>query len=367
MLKSLRGKLMIIIGVFVLILITSSLFLLYNQSKNILKENINESAIRQVNNNAKIISNWLAGIEAQISNLSKTESVKKMEWEFQEEMLSDIADSHEYIQGLYVADINGDYQITSGEGGNISDRPYFQKAMKSGGNIYSSPIISKATGDQIVVIGSTIVRENETVGFIATTINLEYLQDLIKDMKIAGHGNGWLIDNEKRTIAHPTTEYLGDKSILEAGNQEFNNIANKMVRGESGISNYELENTKKMMAYAPIEVTGWSVAIGAETQEILSPLNVIRQSSLLIGVISILVGLGIAYFIANYIAKPIKAVTDIITKISNFNLEDNNSHKFTKYLDRNDEIGRITNSVTKMQSNFIKIIKITKPNFRKTT
>jgi len=173
MLKSLRGKLMIIIGVFVLILITSSLFLLYNQSKNILKENINESAIRQVNNNAKIISNWLAGIEAQISNLSKTETIKSMNWQIQKNMLSDIEESHEYIQGLYVADINGDYQITTGEGGNISDRPYFKKAMERGGNVYSSPIISKATGDQIVVIGSTIKKKNKNIGFIDKTINIK--------------------------------------------------------------------------------------------------------------------------------------------------------------------------------------------------
>lgn len=353
MLNSIKGKMMIIIGILVVVLIAGSSFWLYNQSKNILEDTIINSAELQAKENSRIISNWLQGLKNQFYDLSNMASIKNMDWEVQREDLTQIAEKHEAIKAIYVADTNGDYNITSGSAGNIADRPYFQKAMQTGDTVISEPIISKASNEQVIAVGSPIFKDNKRVGFVGSTIDLNYLQTLVADMKIMGYGNGWIIDSERRTLAHPTDKFLGDKSILEEGNQQLRDIAQKMAGGEEGTSFYTLNDTNKMLAYAPIELAGWSVAMGADINNVLSPLDAIRNSSLLIGLVAVLIGLAIAYFIAMYIAKPIYAATQQAELIADGNL---NTKMDNKIMKRNDELGTLAQAISKMTANLKNII-----------
>ena len=353
MLNSIKGKMMLIIGVLIVVLIAGSSFWLYTQSKNILENTIINSAELQAKENSKIITNWLQGLKNQFYNISNMASIKNMNWTVQKEGLTQIAEKHEAIKAIYVADINGDYDITAGSSGNIADRAYFQKAMQTGETVISSPIISKASNEQIIVVGSPIYKDNEKVGFVGSTIDLNYLQTLVADMKIMGYGNGWIIDSQRRTLAHPTDKFLGDRSILEVGNQQLRDIAQKMAAGEEGTSFYSLNGTEKMLAYAPIELAGWSVAMGADINDVLSPLDAIRNSSLLIGLIAVIIGLAIAYFIARYIAKPIYAATQQAELIAEGNL---NKEMDDKIKERNDELGTLAQAISKMTANLKSVI-----------
>src|SRR6056297_2504562 len=169
---------MIVIALLVLVLIAGSSFFLYNQSRSILEETIFGNAERQAEDNEKIVTNWLQGVENQINDLSKTPVVKNMSWNQQKNLLTDISQKYDYFNGLLVADKNGDFNITNGSAGNISDRNYFQKAMRSGEEVISEPMVSKATGEQIIAIGSPIFKNNDIVGFLGATISLNYLQEL---------------------------------------------------------------------------------------------------------------------------------------------------------------------------------------------
>ena len=353
MLSSIKGKMMLIIGVLVVVLISASSLLLFMESSNILEDSIVSSAEEQALENSKMITNWLQGLKNQLSDISKMPAAKNMNWAEQSESLKQIANAHAAIKAIYVADVDGDYNITSGSNGNISDRTYFQKAMQTGNTVISSPIISKASDEQIIVVGSPIFKNNEKVGFVGSTIDLNYLQTLVDDMKITGYGNGWIIDGQMRTLAHPVDKYLGDQSILEAGNQELRDIAQKMANGNTGSSMYTLNGTEKILAYAPIELAGWSVAMGAEIDKVLSPLDMIRNSSLIIGLIAVIIGLTIAFFIARYISKPIHAATEQAELIAEGKL---NNDIDQKIIDRNDEIGILGTALSKMTDNLRNVI-----------
>lgn len=354
MLKSIKGKMIIIISIMVILLLAGSSLILYRQSREVMEESIFDNAARQAENNAEAITNWLQGIQTQFRDLSKMPTIREMEWEEQQELLTELEEDYDYIQGIYIADTSGDYNITSGEDGNVADRDYFQEAMETGETVISSPIQSKASDEQIIVIGSPILEDDEAIGFLGTTISLNYLQNLVEDMNISGHGFGWIIDGERRTLAHPEDEYLGDTSILEEGNQQLRDIADKMAAGESGTSSYVLEGTEKSLAFAPVELTGWSIGIGADNNAVLSPLQIMARSSLLVGIISVLIGLGIAYLTALYFARPITEVTKIANRIAGGDLKNDIS---TKYLQRRDEIGSLTKSIQKMTENLREIIR----------
>ena len=55
------------------------------------------------------------------------------------------------------------------------------------------------------------------MGAVVGLASLDYLRALISDMHIGDTGYGWIIDRQKRTVAHPATEYLGNTDILSGG------------------------------------------------------------------------------------------------------------------------------------------------------
>src|SRR6056297_2187156 len=105
---------MIVIALLVLVLIAGSSFFLYNQSRSILQETIFDNAERQAEDNGKIVTNWLQGVENQINDISKTPVVRNMSWMQQKSLLSDISQKYDYFNGIYVADKDGDFNITNG-------------------------------------------------------------------------------------------------------------------------------------------------------------------------------------------------------------------------------------------------------------
>ena len=102
------------------------------------------------------------------------------------------------------------------------------------------------------------------VGVLGMTILLDHLQNLVQDMKISGYGHGWIIDANGNTIAHPNAQFIGNQNIF-TGNPELRILADEMLAGHAGLGFYHLNGTSKGLAYAPIPVTNWSIAMTANT------------------------------------------------------------------------------------------------------
>lgn len=343
--KSLKTKMMFIVGLLILLLITGSSLVAYNQAKNILKEAIFFSAGENARQTARTVSTWLEGIKNEIEGFSRMDELKSMDWELQKNSLKEIAEKHLHIETLFVADINGNFNITEGEAGNISDRDYFQQVMSTGEFVFSKPLINKATQKQVIVAAAPIYRDNNIVGVLGGTIELSYLQGIVKEMKLVGHGYGWIIDQDMQTIAHPLDEYLGNDKILRDGNQQLRDLAKKMAGGEAGVNEYSLNGINKLLAYAPVEITGWSVGIGANIDDVLNPLALIRRGSLFTGVGAIVLGLIVAFIIANYIASPIVKMSQVASIVAEGDLTQKINIK------SKDEIGNLANSFNKMVEN----------------
>ncbi len=350
MIKSIKTIIVLIIAVLISVLIVGSSFVSYNQSKNILEQSITDAAARGAEQNAKIITNWLLATRDELNTLSHTPSIKSMDWAQQFPVLEGTLKAHEDYEMMFIVDENGMGEFSTGGSSDLSDRPYVQEAMQTGEIAFSDPIVSRATGATVIAIAQPIFRDNSSkpIGLVAATVQLDYLQELVKNMKLNGHGYGWIISSDMTTIAHPVTEYLGNKDILEDGNEELRAIASRMANGEKGTAYYELNGVKKVLAFAPIETTNWSISMGAETNDVLAPLNIIKKSSLMVGFISILVGMIVAYFIARFIANPVVQTTGQAELIANGDLSKDVSEVF---MQRKDEIGRMAQAFSTMTIN----------------
>jgi len=358
MIKSIRIKTIIIICIMLFILMGSNAWFSYNQAYNIMQQQLINQAGAGAEYNAKVVDNWVSGLRKEIDDLTEIESVKSLNWTSASNFLMKVINNHKDIEMLYIADTSGEYQSTAGVGGNIKDREYFQEVMKTGESVISEPIHNRTTGNMSIAIAAPIYDDyNGIIGMLACTIRLEYLQTIIADMDINGYGYGFVVDNQLNTLAHPVEELLGKNMLEQVNDKSFSQAIQPMQQGEKGFALYTYSGEEKGVAYAPIESAGWSMALTANSSDVLSPIDGIKNGSILSLLIAIIIGIIVTYFIANNITKPILNLNEIIDRLANYDLRFDKNSEAIKYLDRNDEIGSITKSLAKMQKNFISLIK----------
>jgi len=357
--KSNKIKMVILVSIVILLIVGGIFWFSYNQAGNILKEEIFREGENSARLHAAVVEETLKGIESQIKNLNvewfdsrasgdfSSESLKITYWFDQKNSFIEIVNKEDnYIDDIFVSDTKGECMITSNKKFNIKNTEYFQKIKETGESVISTPFTYQKTGKKSVVITRPVIVNEKLVAILGGIVNLDFLDQKVESMQIAGHGYGWIIDNDKNIVAQPEKKNLKEMGILE-NNKNMKEITDKMINGESGIGFYSYNGDKKGISYAPIEMTGWSVAINASTNDILSSLTVVRNGSLIIGLIAILVGIVITYFIARSITRPLEKLSNVVMEVAKGDLSKNIDIKEYR-VNKEDEIGKLIISINKM-------------------
>lgn len=360
--KSVKTKMMVIFSLLILLLLAGSFWFTYNQVGNIVTNLILREAETSVEQDGVIITESLSGIKNQIMNINTEWFQKQFVASMDSEQMKDIywinfgavfkkmaQNKDNNIKNIFVADMNGNTKITSEKEFSIEGKEYFRKTKQTKQSVISTPYIDEKTGKPVLVITRPIMVEDKLAIIIGGIVDLTFLQDMVKGMTLAGSGYGWIIDQNKKMIAHPDNSQLGTKELF-VSNKELDQIASTMVKGKSGTGFYNYQGDEKGVAFAPIELTGWSVAVAASESDILAPLKMIRNSNLIISLIAIIIGILITYFVAITITRPIIKLNNIADKVAegdlsqNFDVSDFNVNK-------EDEIGNLVQSINNMARN----------------
>ncbi|WP_157833567.1 methyl-accepting chemotaxis protein [Desulfotruncus alcoholivorax] len=346
--NSLRLKLMLIIVLVTVAALGAVSFINYNKASNILAEQLSNAAANSAEHNAMVVKEWLQGIVNEVNTLAENEGVQSAEPERYLPVLKRVLKKHDDYEMVYASDKYGNSAGSNDTTFNIADREYFKEVMQ-GKTAISGPMISKATGNQIIVIAAPTYKDGATspTGLVGVTVTLDYLQELVKGMQLSGHGYGLIQNSDMTTIAHPNDEFLGNKTIVDAGDERLKELFRRMSEGEKGYGTYSYQGVEKMLAFAPVELTGWSVAQAADVADIMSPLGAVRSASLSVTLIAMIIMLGIALLIANFISKPVIHLSKIAEAVARGDL----TQKVDVGRKSKDEIGTLTAAFEKMVDN----------------
>jgi len=219
--------------------------------------------------------------------------------------------------GIYVADASG--KIYTGEladgseykGSSVAERPYFQQAKSSGKPVVSDVVRSKTTGDLISVVCAPIVSEKgDFLGIFGMSMKASTLTHLVTDSKIGKTGYAFMIDKTGMIIAHPKEEHVLTLDLKTLKGME--SIASAMMAGKAGVEPYVFEKVDKIGGYAPVRLTGWSVAANMNKDEVLASVASLEKLIGFITLASIILAAVIIFFAASTITNPInKAVAGL--------------------------------------------------------
>lgn len=236
----------------------------------------------------------------------------------------------------YVNQMAKNYNMTRGnlldlqgnsyfDGNNYSDREYFQRA-KNGESFVSTPTVSKVTGELSILVAAPVYQDGDSskpiIGVVYFVPQETFLNDIMTSIHVSANSEAFMLDKTGITIADITMDTVGNQNIEEEAKtdpslEQLAVYAADMRAGNSGVGEYKLNGTTKLLAYAPIDNTdGWSLGVAAPEIDFM---GAVYTAAIIIGiliVVIVLIGIFIAIRLATSIGKPIQLCAARIHKLS---------------------------------------------------
>ncbi len=347
-----KTRLTILMGICLFVIVLGVSILSYYNAKQITETGILREAKIIAEHNARSISEWFSSIEKEIFVMSQIQSFKDFDVERAQVTMAKIYEERSDYGGILLADTSGTAITVEGHVIDIGARDYFSHVISTGQFYYAEPMVTQATNLATIMLAGPVYDElNENVvGVIAIAVALEKLQEIATEMNLAGQGHGWLITDTQTIIGHPNPEYLGNKDFFTE-TPELQPIAGKMVNGDSGIDNFEHKGDDKILAYAPIAQNGWAIALEADHRDVMGVIISMRNSSIIIVISAVLVGLVLAYWFASSLSNPIIGLKESAEKVAKGDLTQIVS------LEQKDELGLLATAFNQMVDNLSGIVR----------
>ncbi|MGL4345993.1 MAG: methyl-accepting chemotaxis protein [Cellulosilyticaceae bacterium] len=240
-----------------------------------------------------------------------------------------IMQSNQELGGHYsvgLVDELGNYYDSIGIEKNVANEAYFKNVMQGGISVTEPYFVGENSKQMIMTYAVPIRAEDKKEGKIlgAVVINrsAEDLFDIANENRFGETGVAHIIDGQGTIIAHTNMEMVVQQktaAMLEAEGIGYKNIAkmhNLMIQRETGSGFYSSAGNLKVMGYAPIPKSSWSIGVAVDVREVLGEVYLMLGAAILL----MIVGSGVAIIVAVGIAKGINnkitVIKDAVGKVA---------------------------------------------------
>jgi methyl-accepting chemotaxis protein len=245
--------------------------------------------------------------------------------------------------------LNTDDANTNVIGANLSERPYLIKAVETKKTVVSDVIVSKATGKSVIAIATPIYKNGRYMGALIATIDFTLLSDVISDTKIAENGYAYMLDitdeNAGLVVAHINPTLVEEQqNVYDLDMPGLHTLVDDAKENMTGVSNYTYKGVDKFAKYQ--KVGNWILVITADDKDLTKTARDIRNITIMIIIIAILVASAISYLLVKIvIMNPLRKLESSMVAAGDGDL--------TKVVEihTKDELERLGNSFNKMIEN----------------
>ncbi|MBC8062710.1 MAG: histidine kinase [Clostridiaceae bacterium] len=270
------------------------------------------------------------------------------------QMFNDLFSYKDQIHSVFVYNLHGvgDYKIKGGLYKNFNpiNEQWFKDSISNAGKplIISSfklPFISDnaSKSDYVFSIarGISNLKSNKIVGIMTVNTSVDFLSNICKHMVITPNQRIIIEDNIGNVIYDTKEENVSQKldDSIRNINWDSQKPNNLNVNGQNLLASTEYST-----------VTGWRIINLVPTNELYKDINKLKNLTVAITIIIILITTLLMFLISNQIASPIKKLVTLLNVIEkgDFNVKIK--------LSRKDEIGNLAksfNSMTRKVKNLI--------------
>jgi methyl-accepting chemotaxis protein len=238
--------------------------------------------------------------------------MKSGDWERQRAFLSSLDAKGMQIQAYFLIDLQGDGHYLDGKVNKLGDREYFQRARDTRKTVVGQPVLSRATGETVVIVASPVFNEKgELLSVLCGRITANTLITLASAQKWGKSGHALVTDANGLFVVHPDAEFVGAVNAAQAGEKVPDALASTVKRalgGEQGIARYVEGGAEQVAAYSRVPSTGWGVVMAASVDEFLAPVRAMRNVILASLLVAALLVIAVSFWIAASVSRPLARV-----------------------------------------------------------
>jgi PAS domain S-box-containing protein len=186
---------------------------------------------------------------------------------------------------------------------NVGDRKYFRDAMSSHGLGFGDPMVGRVTGASSIGIGRTVIgADGRAQGVVAASTMLAQIERLLVPPSLPESAVVTLLD--ERGVVLARTEdgkaWVGRDIRDQSASTRINFAERQGVRELTSVDGVE-----RLAAFATATKVPWRVFVGLRKSIALAAVHEQERDAFVLGLASLIVSLGLAWIIAERIAKPV--------------------------------------------------------------
>ena len=227
----------------------------------------------------------------------------------------------ENYEGIFLTDRKGEIFAGVDEAGkpynklNVSKRDYFIKAMKNGEISLGELVRSEISGHVVGVICAPVRSvSGKIIGTLNSTMKVSPFTKMISGRKIGKTGYGYMVNKHGLVLSHPVESNILTLEMTTLKGMET--FFTKITSGKTGVCDYTFKGKHKISGYSPVGINDWFIASTQDTEEFMSSVWEIRDYSIIVGFISILVVVVIIFFMSKAITGPVNNAVEGLKDIA---------------------------------------------------
>lgn len=298
---------LLIIGIFSCVLNTVVTISTLVTSMNTLASEAAQHVNAQIDASLRQVE--LIGANQTVSNMFLKKSDKQV-------LLDSYMDAYDW---KFVTVLNTIGDDTIYDSGNYSSEKYFQTAL-SGTTTLSEPTLNPQTGDFTITFAAPLWKDGEIGGtIIGVAIIVEdakIFSDVMSTIHVSKNGEAYILDASGTTIAsYDYNQVLNHNNTIEAAqsNSSLSSLAKietRMINGETGNGTYMNGAVSHLIAFTPIGINDWSIAITAPYSDFIMGTIISVIATFVIMLVALIIGTKMAKNLGASIGKPINQCAD---------------------------------------------------------
>ncbi len=231
-----------------------------------------------------------------------------------------------------------------------SERPWYYET-KEAGETHFTNVIPEASGKRIgMMCGSPVTKNGKFMGVACAGMYLDDVDNMVQSTDLGDNGIACIINNQGQLLFSSdksgiltVTRETADFDLRQSENREMAELVTDALNGLDSYRIINFNNENYYAAFADMETVGWAFVIMlpektvmASTQRLVEGLDAISEETvsvtlssfktmmltvLILGIVTLLVSGGIAYYMSRSIVAPVKELTGKVSAIQGDNLD----------------------------------------------
>ncbi len=226
----------------------------------------------------------------------------------------------------------------------VVDRPWYRGAIDKASYVTTS-VYCDANKQKNVTAVATRADALGKQGVLAANIYVDYIVEIIEDIKFGENGFAVLVDEDYQVIT-------GVKSATKS--KLFTKIIDLMLENERALANLgvrelTIDDVDYIVTYSNIENIDWKLVLISPMADFIRDSKLMQNQLILIILFIVILIMLIDYYISFTISKPIEDMVSAVSGIARGDFDKPVS------IQSNDEIGDLSKEIEKMRNNLKKI------------